>query len=50
MGKAVKCPACGHEFFVHGAGMMPGQEVVECYDCGHLFNHRTQSDIPQHLD
>jgi predicted Zn finger-like uncharacterized protein len=46
MGKRIKCPACGHEFHVHGAGEMPGQELVECYECGTLFNHRKQSAIP----
>jgi len=46
MGKAVKCPYCGSEFHVHGAGQMAGQEVVRCYECDSMFNHRKQSDIP----
>lgn len=41
MGIDVACPACDHTFKVHGeegGRIMPGQEVVKCYECNTLFN------------
>lgn len=47
MGRRIKCPACGHKFHVHGAGTMPGEEVVKCFECNCLFNPRKQSAVPE---
>lgn len=46
MGRKIVCPACGHEFHVHGHGTMPGDEVKKCYECNALFNPRKQSGEP----
>lgn len=47
MGRRVKCPGCGHEFWLHGRGTGPDYSVVDCYECGAMFNPRKQSGIPQ---
>lgn len=46
MGRRVKCPRCGDEFWLHGAGMMYDSQVAECKACGRIFNPRKQSAIP----
>lgn len=46
MGRRIKCPACGHEFHLHGAGIGDNYAVVTCYECNNMFNPRKQSDIP----
>lgn len=45
MGRRIKCPACGDEFWLHGAGMH--EVVVTCYACNTMFNPRKQSAIPE---
>lgn len=47
MGRRVKCPACGNEFWLHGRGTGPEYSVVECRRCGNWFNPRKESDIPR---
>lgn len=46
MGRKVKCPGCGHEFFLHGRGTGSEYSVVTCYECNNMFNPRKQSAIP----
>lgn len=42
MGRRIKCPYCGHEFYIHGY-----EEMANCYECNSMFNPREQSDIPE---
>lgn len=46
MGRRVKCPHCGDEFWLHGRGTGSNYAVVDCYNCNGMFNPRKQSNIP----
>lgn len=46
MGRKVKCPGCGHEFWLHGRGTGAEYSVVTCFECNNMFNPRKQSLEP----
>lgn len=41
MAREVKCPACGHEFFVDHR-----EVLAKCFECNTEFNPKKQSHIP----